>query len=579
MLKISKIDSEQIIDILNFKIEINKLICKICYCVLINPKICYNKKCKMICCTSCLNNISNNKKIFLCPFCKAEFNKNNNSIAEYTTNNLDSNLIFVLNNLKIICKHIKCKNKIFNLNEYFNHMNNQNIINENIICSSIKHKENENDKSFLWKFFKNCEICNKLFCKNCNELIINILDFKIYCKNCIKKNNILIENNNNNIKCFKCKEKIDEYSNPFNINKCSDCKELFCNNCSILCPICKEYFCFENIISCSNCSTKYLNSYQCKKCNISNNIFITNNNNNNLCLNCIKTCNACSMVLNNSSLLNTCSNCEENVCSKHIYVCNKCNKNNNKKICLKNCTYTCYFCFNKITSSCNKNNHFLLSKAVNNCSHQICENCIDKCSNCKYEQCQLCINKNDFNYNNNNNLNIEKKDNYYDNNCSMFICKFCNKKLCYKCSNFCFKCYKNFCPFHNCLVCDKNLNECSYCFFLDFKMNCSICESKFNICEQCANLNICSYKCYALLKNVYNNKHICQMFICNNCIKEAEENLKNDENNNNNNNISINNISYNSDLTEILNERTKRKKIIFDKVNMNCKETTVCIIF
>jgi protoheme ferro-lyase len=68
------------------------------------------------------------------------------------------------------------------------------------------------------------------------------------------------------------------------------------------------------------------------------------------------------------------------------------------------------------------------------------------------------------------------------------------------------------------------------------------------------------------------------MFICNNCIKAAEENLKNDENNNNNN-ISINNISFNSDLTEILNERTKRKKIIFDKVNMNCKETTVCIIF
>ena len=49
-----KIDPDQIIDTSNFIIPQNKLTCKICYCVLINPKICYNKKCGQICCNDCI---------------------------------------------------------------------------------------------------------------------------------------------------------------------------------------------------------------------------------------------------------------------------------------------------------------------------------------------------------------------------------------------------------------------------------------------------------------------------------------------------------------------------------------------
>ena len=528
-----KIDPDQIIDTSNFIIPQNKLTCKICYCVLINPKICYNKKCGQICCNDCIESAMNNNQP--CPFCKYQSEK-----MEYQSVPLSDNLVFILQNIKIVCKHInaKCSKKIFSIESYKNHLTEtQNEVSK---CSHNGHNEIE------WNTLRTCAQCELISCRYCQN-VLRLSNWVALCNTCIQSSSqMTITNKSTDVfKCTKCFKEIKNIEDPFSISKCDICHDVFCNKCTAMCSVCKRYICVKDILSCDNCRYKHPNSYICIECSKTCSLFRQCTKcNMRYCINCVNICNACSTLLCakcDSENIIKCSSCEDIACAKHVYSCTKCNK---KCVCLKKCTYTCEICFAKSTSLCDEKNHAIMSSTVMHCPHQICSSCIERCDNCGCEQCQLCNTKNS----------------------NMFVCDICNGRLCFKCANFCFGCYTTYCVMHKCIECDSHMDECFNCFIKDNKISCINCDRALNECEKCLKVLLCSNKCYeSYIKKHLNEEdfHLCDMFYCKECRKKPSVMEKKNE--------------------EIVGRRKKKKEYAesenYDKVTINCEESCVCLIF
>ena len=103
-----KIENEQIIDLCEMAIDIRRLTCKICYCVLILPVQCPNIKCAAIFCNECIKNSLLSESV--CPFCRLN--------VEFI--NVDQNINFILNNLRVFCQHNSCKSP-YKIDHYVKH--------------------------------------------------------------------------------------------------------------------------------------------------------------------------------------------------------------------------------------------------------------------------------------------------------------------------------------------------------------------------------------------------------------------------------------------------------------------------
>lgn len=521
-----KIDPNQVISTSNFTVSISSLTCKICYCVLINPKQCYNKKCAQICCSDCIDNAMPPGQP--CPFCKYNSDK-----MEYAFLSQDTNLIFILKNLKLICKHIECKGKVYTIDAYKLHLSTNN--NDESQCNNESHQED-------WRTLRKCSQCSLIACKLCENNVLQYSNWEPLCVTC-SKNMTNTPLPLENCECNICKKKITKTLDPFSLVKCDICNEIICNKCSARCGICKNFICEKCDIHCDFCTRKYSNSFLCKKCagNQESMIITTCEGcGAKRCVNCVQTCNACYKPLCEAChTVYKCESCDSVCCSNHNFRCELCSSDNNKFVCMKRCTFTCEICFAKSSALCSEDKHATLSHCVITCPHQICTGCIEKCDKCHVEQCQLC-----------------------NKGSRLFKCDFCSSVLCFKCSNFCFSCYSTYCEMHQCVECRKEMPLCYSCFIKENKIFCLNCEANLNECEDCLKLLICSNKCYTsyIKKTLKLKSHICPMFYCDDCRGQG------------------------SFLEETDRIRKGKQNFIIDneiedKVSINCEESCVCLIY
>ena len=548
------------------------LICCICYCLINkNGQQCKNSKCLKIYCEDCCLKLKFQNTP--CSYCRIS--------KEYV--GLDSNIITCLDNLLFFCPEFGCKEH-YTLEDYksnHTHKNEQNEENKNLtkcnICQFILDKNpnsltcnicNEKycfrnveyvpykvSKTRIKKFFKNDDMCIKR-CINCLLPICNRCNIKIkrynlnnficeycevkcficssnnaltYCDDCHKsicENCLKIDKANNLILCANdynknsIARKIEKYfvlekyekcpicgNKIMDINELVKCKESKCKNkyvcykCSLFCNICKKIICKNCGLYCNQCSnTSSLVS--CKTCD-SNTIKKCSKDNceNKLCINCYNSCNKCNIILCDNHK-NQCLNCEDVMCDKHFSICKICDKEGYKKACFKKCTYKCFFCENMNNELCNKNNHKNNYVQKYNCEHNICLNCVKKCENCEkiVKSCLRCT------------------VDYY------FVhCNFCDKYKCFDCGKQCKICEDYYCDYkHKCDLCKEIIKEntCLKCI-TNSRVKCCSCKKSLRQCDECKKILVCSKKCYENNKN--NRKHLCQMFICDECLDKENQ--------------------------------------------------------
>jgi hypothetical protein len=617
-----KIENEQIIDLDDQAINIRKLTCGICFCVVISPLQCSNIKCGAIFCSECIKNTIINE--YICPFCRLEVEFIN---VDHRTNN-------ILNNLRIYCNHLKCSS-LYKLDQFIRHFKEKEHKEDKNKCRTC-HMEN---KRLSW-----CNECNLITCEDCN--------FMLYCKICevnvCLKCNLGNYNRHINCKlvlCIKCgKEKGDVLTHCCNLilckqdaeyckdckkyycldfpckqhtcedgdvvkcdkhemimnckscyslccfksrsglykckscespvclssfcqQKCNSCLDIYCSDCIIQCKVCKSYTCKECAIKCDTCAFSIPNSYSCKSCNLPS-LKKCNETNctKNLCINCWKVCNACSIIQCQEHSIK-CTGCEDSVCPSHVYNCTQCDIPNSKgKLCLRNCTYKCDNCSNISTSYCDKTAHTLVYNLK--CRHNICDHCVRKCSSC-YESklqnhyCPICI----FSF-------YEKK---------ILFCKFCKQDYCSKCFKFCRRCEEYYCLFNKCHNCSKTIKKCTNCLLYKSRISCNLCKLElFNLCSKCNDVLLCSLYCY--LEYSKKMDHLCTMFYCFKCLQIKEDNNLLPKDNNESfeepsawqdGNSSFSRYDY-SDLSVNSSFRRYRDE---DKVRVGCNESCTCNIF
>ena len=554
------------------------LMCCICYCLITKEgKQCKNNKCLKIYCAEC-----NLKFVFQnmpCSYCRIS--------KEYR--GLDNDIITCLDNLLFYCTEFECKEH-YSLEEYksnHNHNNNEksnsnskcNICqfslekNPNFltcnICNSkccfqnleyVPYKINKNNiKNFTEQesCMKRCVNCLTTVCNKCNSKYIKyklnnfICDFceikcsicsnnisitycnychKPICENCFKydeNNNLILCKNDYNQNyinkeiqkynvlekneiCPICKEKIKDINSLVKC-KADNCKNKFiCLKCSLFCNICKKIICKNCSLYCNQC-TPNSSLVSCISCNSNTIKKCSNDNcNNNLCINCYNSCNQCSIILCDKHK-KQCLNCQDSMCNNHFSNCKICDKEGYKYACIKKCTYKCAFCNNMNNELCNKKNHESIFVQKYNCEHNVCLKCVKKCEVCKkvVKTCSTCT-----------------VDYYFEH------CKFCDKYKCFDCSKQCNKCEDYYCDYkHKCNLCNKTIKEntCLKCIN-NSRVKCSICKNTLKQCEECKNFLVCSINCYMNNKNKI-KKHLCQMYICDKCLKSNKNN--NIEKNNN----------------------------------------------
>ena len=543
------------------------LMCCICYC-LINKKgkQCKNKKCLKIYCADC-----NLKLVFQnvpCSYCRIS--------KEYI--GLDEQIIVCLDNLLFYCPEFECKEH-YELEEFKSNHNHESINNNNSKCNICQFTLEKNPNSLTCNVcnskycFKNldyipyrinknnikkfdekdncmkrcincltpiCNRCNTKFTKyklnnficefceiNCSicsdQISITYCDYchKPVCEKCFKndeKNNLILclnDNDKNNIEnkpqpyfvseknetCPICKVKINDINSLVKC-KVDNCKNKFiCNKCSLFCNICKKIICKDCSLYCNQCSPN-LSLVSCKVCNSNTIKKCTEENcNNNLCISCYNSCNQCNIILCNEHR-NQCLNCQDSMCPEHYSICKICDKEGYKKACIKKCTYKCSFCENMNNEICNKDNHKNTFVKKYNCEHNICLECVKKCEKCKkvVRSCLMCA-----------------VDYYF------IYCNFCNKYKCFDCGKQCNKCEDYYCDYkHKCNLCKKDIKEntCLKCIN-NSRVKCSICKKTLKQCEDCKKFLICSKRCY--LENRSNKKeHLCQMFLCDDCLEKNQ---------------------------------------------------------
>ena len=373
-----------------------------------------------------------------------------------------------------------------------------------------------------------CEFCD-IKCEICsNNISITYCDYchKSICEDCLKndesKKLILCKNdyNQNYITddtpiycvpkkyehCPICKEKIKDINSLVKCKQENCANKFICYKCSLFCNICKKIVCKNCSLYCNQCppnsslvSCKSCNSNTIKKCS-------KQNCNNNLCINCYNSCNQCNIILCDEHK-NQCLNCQDSMCENHYSICQKCDKDKEgyKKACIKKCTYKCAFCENMNNELCNKDNHKNTFVQRYNCEHNICLQCVKKCENCKkiVITCPTCT-----------------VDYYFEH------CAFCNKYKCFDCGKQCQQCEDYYCDYsHKCNLCQNIIQEntCLKCIN-NSRVKCAFCRKTLKQCEECKKLLVCSKLCYLERKKEQIFRHLCQMFICDECLDKYNSN-------------------------------------------------------
>ena len=585
------------------------LICCICYCLINkNGKQCKNSKCLKIYCEDCY--LKFKFQNIPCSYCRIS--------KDYI--GLDSDIIDCLDALLFFCSEFECKEQ-YTLEEYKskhthekeqNNENKQitkcnicqfnldqnpnyltcNICNEKNCFRNVEYTPYKISKSKIKKFINKDEICMKR-CINCllpvcnrcnfkfikyklNNFICEYCEIKCYicsnnsltycdfchesiCENCMKidnTNNLILctndYNSQNNMeklgkyivsekyeKCPICKNKIED------INELVKCKEskcsfkFICYKCSLFCNICKKIICKNCSLYCNQCP-KNSSLVSCKSCD-SNTIkkCFKENCDKKLCINCYNSCNKCNLILCDEHK-NQCLNCQDVMCDNHFSICKICDKEGYKKACLKKCAYKCAFCENMNNELCNKKNHEKNFVQKYNCEHNVCLNCVKKCEKCQkiVKSCLRCTVDYNFVY-----------------------CNFCDKYKCFDCGKQCKTCEDYYCDYeHKCDLCNGIIKEntCLRCLNIS-RVKCCLCKINLRQCDECKNVLVCSKKCYLENKNKKYKEHLCQMFICNECI---DKNKKiNNEANNNLENVKEKDFEISLKVKEFSNKNTSGRKI------------------
>jgi hypothetical protein len=580
----NKIENDQIIDLCEMAIDIRKLTCRICYCLVSNPLQCSNIRCAAVVCSDCIKSSLSLESV--CPFCRLS--------VDFV--NVDQNINFILNNLKIFCYHGNC-NIPYKIDQYVKHIKESG---EKMpacdSCSSSNAKACSKCRKYTCSectFLLYCKLCNSNICIKCNSdsnrhiCCMGIKDKSCiscsekadtissccndtFCQQCLEKcecgfltckecrkpqcdhQKFCCHNSVQNNECKKCKNKICKSS--FCGQKCLLCEGTFCSDCFIECKICKKTVCKSCTVKCDSCNFNNVNSYSCLACNLPSLKKCTTCDKK-LCISCWKVCNACSVIYCQEHGMK-CSCCEENVCEKHTYKCDQCpNKNS---ICLKNCTYKCEICSNISTPYCDKEKHTYVHHLK--CRHIICDGCVRKCKNCYNPSllnfyCPICI----YSY-------YEKK---------ILFCNYCTSDYCNNCFRFCRYCSQYYCLYNKCMNCENVVKRCSNCLVIRSRMYCLECKnSQFKVCDDCAGVLLCSVYCYV----EYSGKvgHLCEMFNCYKCVNKKLKDGKLVKDTDISISSDISNMSFRG--SEMSDLSLYGRRYNEDKVSAGCQESCTCNI-
>lgn len=525
----TKIENEQIIDLTGMSMEIRSLTCDICYCLLINPKKCSNRKCSKVFCSECID--SSIQIESCCPFCRL-------TVKDIDFIMCDPNLNFVLYNLKVICSHFECATKTFKTGAYIDHIKAQADENQCTQClknytdtRKIKQCSNPSCRKL------SCESCNLItFCSNCkqnlcdicgdinkhNKVIpynkdensitinsafkctdliesqselnkcqickkihknVNCERLKHLCEMCLTKVNSVLQTNNmafeeTDLDCESCFPKCC-YKNVLGVNPCSKCNKLSCDSafCTNSCQLCKKTFCNDCFVLCQLCKTE-----TCKDCCLSCDDCKFSHENSFCCMKCSQSI-GMSMIKRCSymqiSQTNQTPHCQTKLCLNCWKVCNACstvlcNKHSNKcSGCEEHCCdlhlYNCEFCeeINDLDENVSHPNKICMKKCAKKC---------ELCNNISTSQC-------------------DKEAHPYvtDLNCGHNMCEKCGKR-CGKCQNL-----KNKNGDIACSICENS--KFIYCKFCKLEY-CQSCSSYCDFCRQffcsydsCVNCNKRIFRC------------------------------------------------------------------------------------
>jgi len=157
---------------------------------------------------------------------------------------------------------------------------------------------------------------DQFFCENCGEWRDN--EEYASCDSC------------GHITCSSCRNTVE---------RCTGCRNYYCDECSASCAECGE-------VVCQDCS---------QYCNECENVF---------CSSCITTCKNCENYFC-SACLGKCASCDDPICDSCLSKCDCCEKEN-----CSNCMGEC-----------------------EDCNYNICNNCLKTCEHCGVSTCSVCNEK------------------------------------------------------------------------------------------------------------------------------------------------------------------------------------------
>ena len=497
----NRIGIDQIIEIgWNDTIDPKELICSICYCININAKECFNKKCKKIFCGNCMNPknkilYKNNK--FNCPFCR---------ISSDMTN-IEERLKNKILQLKYFCSFNICILK-YNFEEYLIHSEEEHKVNN---CNKCKQSGKPLGK---------CGICmnNGCIVNSSCDYLAKCFNCKLYI--CLTCNNFSNGNKRYNILCGICSVQCKLCNNKEAKEICGMCNKFLCQNCGLKCEHC-NMFCCSDVASL--CYLKYQNCLKCN--NIPFNEFYNKCKHLNF-LNCEDCYPKCGRILKIGENTVKCDNVSNGICK----ICK------NTRICVKNCSIKCKSCKELVCSQC--------YKICPLCKVACCLDCLKKCSKCDGVNSYSC---NDCNIDTIRPCNKKGCDKKLCLSC-WNVCNYCNIIHCEEHSFNCVNCEDKMCSqhYHTCNLCNtpeevkfkklclsKCTNQCSFCT----NITNSLCKKKFHLNNMVETLNCvhnvcgrCLKKCYRCEKIVvscpkcivnyyFHHCKICDIYLCNLCSK------------------------------------------------------------
>lgn len=513
----------------SIKVDPKYLVCSICFCILIDPLECKNKKCKKVFCSSCIQTANNNTLNKVCPFCRVT-----DKLA-FT----NEDIYLFLKSLKIMCFQPNCSEQVC-LNQYSAHFKTceiqlQSLSEKNKKCSSCSTSILNYKQITSFK----CVSCAQLFCSKCKELFSCFNCKSLHCKSCISTK--LKEYIGNEYLCGMCDSDCQSCNKSEAMTLCELCNKMLCKSTkcviSISCEfelkmlsgktektisvcadlkICIDAGIIESfkgkcfISKCKTC-TKSLGSRppnikqlltlksECKECNKQCNICLSNTGITKckLCLNqicnsqCSMKCKRCKSIVcrynpkKTNQCFTNCIGCKQNYCSDCISCCSGCS---DFRVCIE--------CETDVLRECLKCKQ---SSGINGKRELLCLSCWNVCNYCNEIFCSKHTNT----------CTVCESSSCQDH---VFICKFCNidskRVVCMK-SCF-FKC--SFCNNEGGYFCSKTKNYNPNLKNLERK------ESGFKP-KVISNIGLINSTSSSLKSHPYVYNLVCNHNVCEACIK------------------------------------------------------------